>query len=382
MKNSGPPGVGKTASIVAAMCELKHEQAAGKIPDFEFISLNCMEMRHPFEAYVRLWRHLTSISSPAESAASDLESFFSGGKKSTQIGGCRTIVVLLDEIDYLITKKQTVLYNFFDWPIRSFETGSKHRLIVIGVSNTLNLPERLHPRVQSRVGSSRIFFKSYNVNESLAILKSKLEQASPNYTVFDEDAILFAAKKTAALSGDIRKAFNICREAADLVMTDTQKHDSHEDMRPVVHIKDVLKVSRESSNTAHSRTAKCSSPYEVLVMIALASLSKTTGREFGGFDTVEITVKVESIANTAGDPIYCPPPDTMEILTILSKLEEADLVSLSTTRNSSMSYRSSLAGCGGAWPLASLTIDDQALCQALKKTLHEDLARKHLLYNY
>jgi origin recognition complex subunit 1 len=379
-----PKGVGKTACIRAAICELRHEQAAGQFPDFEFVALNCMEMRHPFEAYVRLWRRLSAAEKAlsAESAASCLELMFSGKRKSSELKRNRPIVVLLDEIDYLVTRKQTVLYNFFDWPVRSCETGSTRKLIVIGVSNTLNLPERLHPRVQSRIGSNRIFFKSYNVNESLAILKSKLVQASPNYSVFDEDATLFAAKKTAALSGDIRKAFNICREAAELVLNDTQKHRSYENLRPVVHIKDVLRVSRESSNTAHARAAKCSSPHEVLVMIAIASLSKTTGRELGGFDTLEITVKVKSIASTTGSTMYYPPPDTMEILTILSELEAADLVTLCTTRNSSMSYRSSLAGCGGTWPLASLSIDDQTLYNALKKTQHDDLASKYLLYNY
>ena len=37
---------------------------------------------------------------------------------------------------------QTVLYNLFDWPGRR---GS--RLSIIGVANTMDLPERLHPRI-------------------------------------------------------------------------------------------------------------------------------------------------------------------------------------------------------------------------------------------
>ena len=47
------------------------------------------------------------------------------------------IVLLLDEIDMLVTKDQSILYNFFDWPRL---TGAK--LIVIAISNTLDLPER------------------------------------------------------------------------------------------------------------------------------------------------------------------------------------------------------------------------------------------------
>ena len=39
----------------------------------------------------------------------------------------RCIVVLVDELDFLVTRKQSVLYNLFDWPTRRHA-----RLIVIG----------------------------------------------------------------------------------------------------------------------------------------------------------------------------------------------------------------------------------------------------------
>lgn len=45
-----------------------------------------------------------------------------------------TTVVILDEIDYLITEKQSVLYNFFDWPKRAQASSVGKRLVVVGVS--------------------------------------------------------------------------------------------------------------------------------------------------------------------------------------------------------------------------------------------------------
>lgn len=39
-----------------------------------------------------------------------------------------------------------MLYNLFEWPGRK---GS--RLSVIGVANTMDLPERLHPRIGRQV---------------------------------------------------------------------------------------------------------------------------------------------------------------------------------------------------------------------------------------
>jgi origin recognition complex subunit 1 len=57
-------------------------------------------------------------------------------------------VVLMDELDQLVTAKQDVIYNFFNWP-----TLVNSRLVVIAVANTMDLPERVMTgRVRSRLG--------------------------------------------------------------------------------------------------------------------------------------------------------------------------------------------------------------------------------------
>ncbi len=54
----------------------------------------------------------------------------------------------MDELDQLVTPKQDVIYNFFNWPTL---VGSK--LVVIAVANTMDLPERVMTgRVRSRLG--------------------------------------------------------------------------------------------------------------------------------------------------------------------------------------------------------------------------------------
>lgn len=47
-------------------------------------------------------------------------------------------VILIDELDALVTSKQTLLYNLFDWPCHQ-----NSRLLVISIANTMDLPERL-----------------------------------------------------------------------------------------------------------------------------------------------------------------------------------------------------------------------------------------------
>ena len=347
-------------------------RAKGQVPSFEFVCMNGMEMRYPFEAYVQLWEKISGRTVRPDAAAARLEAYFT---KEESIAtkeaktDVRSVVVLLDEIDYLVTKNQSVLYNFFDWPTHN----QPRRLIVLGVSNTLNLAEQLHTRVQSRIGSRRCIFKAYGAVQIQNILHAKLLQASPGYTVFDEDAIVFVSKKTASLSGDIRRAFQICRTAAEHVM-----REHHSSVDPLVTIRDAVKVSRESFYSAKSQAITRCTAFEALLLVSLASLSKSTGREFGGFDMEDILVKMEALANGLGDQRYLPTPTLAEAMDVVSRLAEGNIVSTVTPQTTSLTYRASLAGSGGPWPLVSLTVDDLSVYLALKKSPHNDLGQKYL----
>lgn len=58
-------------------------------------------------------------------------------------------VVLVDELDQMLTKRQDVLYNFFNWP-----HVPHSRLVVLAVANTMDLPEReLSGKIRSRLGA-------------------------------------------------------------------------------------------------------------------------------------------------------------------------------------------------------------------------------------
>lgn len=339
-----------------------------------------METRHPHDAYRKLLLDLEveDTNCNPKTAARRLERFFCSksldGNEPEEV-----YVLLVDEIDYLVTSAQEVLYDFFNWPIRSVESGSKRRLVVIGVSNTLTLPDNLHPRVRSRVGARRVFFKAYGVDEIKAILASKIHSASPLYSVFHDDAILYASKKTAALSGDIRKALNICKQASEMVLSIAEKGSADKlSSDPIVKITDVLKVSRESFNSAISQAIASCCPFEALLFVALGSLGKCTGREYGGFDLEEVMSKMSTIASAHGDPALLPPPNLEETLELIGKLGAMHLLSLQTPRDTSLSNSAGMDKTGGPWPIVTLPVDDLTVLLALKDTPHNALAQKYL----
>lgn len=381
---AGPPGTGKTVSVCSIISKLRHEQIDGKIPDFDFFSLNGMEMRHPFDAYVKLWEAISGAAKellPPAKAAAKLDQYFSGVTMKNAPKR-PAIVLMLDEIDYLVTKKETVLYNFFDWPIRSFAKADCPRLIVIGISNTLNLPAKLKASVRSRLGDARCDFRAYNVDEIVEILENKIQPNPSQYAVFEKDAILFVAKKVAAVTGDIRKALQTCRAAADAVMKEVEQGTRNDPKspsdRPMVRIKDIQKVTRDKFGSFITSALAALSPLQALVMVSIAALSTSSGRSTGGFDIDELMTKTASVANASGDPIYSRPPSLSEMLEILNRLAEARLIRLDTPKSTSSSFRASQGGSGGAWPVILFGVEPSDILSAFRHGRYSHLAEKQL----
>ena len=64
------------------------------------------------------------------------------------------------------------------------------------------------------LGLTRITFPGYNHDQLMTIIQSRLTSV-PSHIV-DSDAIQFASRKVAAVSGDARRALDICRRAVEI----------------------------------------------------------------------------------------------------------------------------------------------------------------------
>src|SRR5207237_991211 len=71
---------------------------------------------------------------------------------------------------------------------------------------------RLLPKVCSRLGMGRIVFAAYTKEQIATIVASRLA----GLVAFDKDAVNLAAAKVASISGDVRRALQICRRAAEV----------------------------------------------------------------------------------------------------------------------------------------------------------------------
>ncbi|KAF9428484.1 Origin recognition complex, subunit 1 [Podila epigama] len=262
---SGVPGTGKTATVHRVIQSLQREADDGDLPAFQFVEINGMKVTEPSYAYVLLWHALSKEKVTANHALQLLEKFFNAPGR-----GRPPCVVLMDELDLLVSAKQTVMYNFFEWP-----TWINSRLIVVAVANTMDLPERmLSNKVSSRMGLTRINFQPYTYQQLVEIVQSRLEGVK----AFRREAIEFAARKVGAVSGDARRALDICRRAVEIVETVALMNNDQQQSDPAqVTIRTVDQAIKEMFASPNVRLIQTASLHQKLFLVALTAKLRRLG---------------------------------------------------------------------------------------------------------
>jgi Cdc6-like AAA superfamily ATPase len=209
---SGMPGTGKTATVTECVRALRGAVAKGRIPHFRYVEVNAMKLPNPYAIYAVLWRALGGEALPSSRALPALEGWFSSAAKRARKGeggpgATAATLLVVDELDYLVTQKQSVLYNLFEW---SLHPGSP--LVVVAIANTMDMPERLMPKVASRMGLARVTFAPYTPAQLETILASRLA----GIPSFDPASLAYTSKKVAAISGDVRRALQLARRSLEL----------------------------------------------------------------------------------------------------------------------------------------------------------------------
>ncbi|VDN34106.1 unnamed protein product, partial [Cylicostephanus goldi] len=220
---SGVPGTGKTATVMSVVKQITRDRKAN---NFCFVAVNAMEYIDPRKIFVDIYKQITENSNRISPAAARrrLNTMFEMADKNRP-----PIIILIDELDQLCTKKQELIYDIFNWT--SVESA---RVSVMAIANTLDLPERLlSQRVTSRIGAARICFQPYEFQEIERIIHDRLKGST---NAIDEAAVQIAARKimriapeeaisllifilqVAAVTGDLRKAMDLLRRAIEIAI--------------------------------------------------------------------------------------------------------------------------------------------------------------------
>ncbi|KAM6295456.1 cell division control protein 6 homolog [Aegotheles albertisi] len=197
---SGAPGTGKTACVSRVLLDCKDELTGSKT-----VVLNCMSLSTPHGLFPALAQRLGLPAATGRGGLRALEA------KLTAQGPM--VLLVLDELDQLESKGQDVLYTLFEWP-----RLPSSRLVLVGLANALDLTERRLARLSALpMGSPQLLhFPPYTREQLSAILQERLRQVDGD-PVLDAAALQFCARKVSAVSGDARKALDICRRAVEVV---------------------------------------------------------------------------------------------------------------------------------------------------------------------
>nr|XP_022316205.1 uncharacterized protein LOC111119919 [Crassostrea virginica] len=307
---SGVPGTGKTATVHEVVRALHRATEQEELPGFKYIEINGMKLTEPRQAYVQMLQQLSNQKATPDHAADLLN------KKFTTPGPRKeTIVMLADELDLLWTRKQDVMYNIFDWP------SHRHaRLVVLAVANTMDLPERIMmKRVSSRLGLTRMTFQPYTFKQLQEIVISRMK----GLKAFEEDAIQLAARKVAAVSGDARRALDICRRATEIT-ENLSPSKVKLSLVGMTHVNAALQEMFSSPKVVAMRTA---SDQEKIFLRAVVAEFQRCGLEEAEF--AKIYVQHTALCRIDG----LKPPSTTEMSRVCAHLGSIRLLLVEHGRN-------------------------------------------------
>ncbi|KAI9652499.1 MAG: AAA ATPase [Alyxoria varia] len=220
---SGPPGTGKSAHV-GEVCRAVVKDNN----DVKFSYLNCMSIKKPGDVFIQLMSELgisDDVFGAKASALLQAEVLRSGAKEEGS-----PYLVILDEIDQLLSIDLESLYTLFSWSL-----AKQSRLILVGIANALDLTDRSLPRLKSRSLKPQLLpFLPYVAPEIASVLISRSRSLLPANTTAPADftpfivapAIQLISKKVAAQTGDLRKAFNLAQKSIDLVEAETRKNSA------------------------------------------------------------------------------------------------------------------------------------------------------------
>merc|ERR1719331_1410620 len=192
------PGTGKTAICLEVLEQLRSTSS------FVLVHVNAMRLGAPSQIFKEIADDLLPDRASSNGARNALARYFSTRQAEDPV-----IVLLIDEVDCLMTSNQAVLYNVFDWL-----AIPRARLVLAAISNTMDLPERMLPRVASRFHIERVDFAPYTKSQIYEILRCRL-QGQHALDSFGDVVLKLCAARVAGSSGDIRKALQVCRRAIE-----------------------------------------------------------------------------------------------------------------------------------------------------------------------
>lgn len=201
----GPPGTGKSATVTHLISQPLQCSTTRTTISYRVVNVNCVSLKKPEHIYELVLAELGQVGSTVDDLRTALKVMNTRGEQ---------ILVILDEVDYLISNHSGVMYALF-------ESAHASHFKIIGIANALNLTDSMLPHLRrSGIEPAVLRFKPYTPAEITQILVSRVSEIrlpSGTTNIVEKSALDFLGRKVANSTGDIRKALDILRKSIEVV---------------------------------------------------------------------------------------------------------------------------------------------------------------------
>jgi cell division control protein 6 len=225
------------------------EEAVSESGSIRKAYINCMSIKSSKDLYIALLEQLAGDADVSENDIVEALQKLFLQKKTTDV-----FLVVLDEIDHILTMDPESLYRVFEWALRPTS-----RLTLVGIANALDLTDRFLPRLKSRNLKPELLpFLPYTAPQVKRIITERLKSLAPKgasadfIPFFHPAAIELCSRKVSSQTGDLRRAFEVCRRALDLVENETRLKHENEVKEQILLMSPSRKVLGENRNLASS----------------------------------------------------------------------------------------------------------------------------------
>lgn len=336
---SGPPGSGKTAQLDLSIGqyvtkEPKSTTIAINDKKCKIIKINCMILMNPNEIFKQICNEMKIKNNLYEVLADGYEDYSS-------------IMIILDEIDYLLTKDQNILVELFNLSSRNLSPKLKTKCMMIGIANSLDLTNKLLPKLDKNGTNPKVVsFKPYSFDKMKSIVTQKLkslieldkENIQENFIpIVNASAILLCCKKIASTTGDLRKCFDVLYKSIELLEQELKSKNHQELFRydlmtaPKVSIAHIAKI--------------CNLDYGNNILIKLTYIQRIVMVYLLRFEN-DSSITCEPIVNSFYEYYRSvelssnnlTKVNRSEFLEIITNLESLSIVKLSDNKNIGLKY--------------------------------------------
>jgi len=213
----GPPGIGKTATVRYVFREF--EDYSG----IKTIYINCWDCKTATAVLSHLAISLgLFVQRHGWSKDEVIERLLEGLKKWG-----KGVVVCLDEVDQLIFRDASVLYDLL-----RINQYVKNPVSVVFISNNPHVFAKVEPRIKSSLSVEELEFKPYTLQEMKDILEERVKNA---FIAVEKGVVLLAANRAVQMGGDVRIGLDCLLKAGRLA------EQEGADLVKVEHVKRIIK---------------------------------------------------------------------------------------------------------------------------------------------